>query len=60
MIIHTPANNRKSSNKTVLPIVQNNRMSGRSHSMAHSMNNPNNMTKDQVKQTKQLTVKIAL
>lgn len=61
MMIQTHGNHKKSTNKTFLPYVQNTRMSGRSHSMAHNMNNQSQIVKEPIlKQYKQLTVKIIL
>lgn len=45
MILQTPGNHKKSGNKTFLPYVQNPRMSGRSQSMAHNINNQSQISK---------------
>ena len=54
MIIHPPTYNRKSANKSIFPQVQSHRISGRSCSMSHNMNNQTG--KDSIKNYKQLTV----
>lgn len=54
MIIHPPTYNRKAGNKSFFPNVQSHRISGRSCSMSHNMNNQSG--KDPIKHYKQLTV----